>query len=681
MKKQILSISLAAALAVSCTGIAMAEDKTPTVFVNQGQIFFDDQAPVILGEGTTLVPARGVFEAMGASVDWNEESGDIIVSGEDITITMSMGSSIMKAGENTIELDTPPELMSDRAMLPVRAICEVLGAVVEWDSENTTVNINTSIASLLPSEIDNTKWSYNAEDDVYWQVGISYCSDPADEKYETLGIFVPGAYMSGQDNGDGTYTCEINTAGTVGGYTAETAPMVMPINTPGYSAMNAPTDYVSGVSPYTDAGFIYVNAGCRGRDAGAPAGVTDLKAAVRYIRYISESIPGNTDSFFTFGMSGGGAQSALMGATGNSELYTPYLEAIGAVEGESDAVTGSMCWCPITSLDYANEAYEWNLGLSRTDLDEETQALSDGMSKAFVEYLNALGLKDENGNVLSLEQSENGLYMAGSYYDYLKDVIETSLNNFLNDTEFPYTPASQRGGMMGGGMHGGMMGDNAQRIEDIDGIARNETDSEPEEDVTYATVQEYIDSLNNDTEWVIYDSATNTAEITSVEDFVKACKNASKSVGAFDDLNCAQGENMLFGYGDGAGAHFDSVMAELLQGTEYGESYAEDMGKTDFLGNSVQYRVNMYNPMYYLEDYYDGYKTSDVAKYWRIRTGINQGDTALTTEVNLALALENYGIEDVDFETVWGQAHVEAERTGSSTENFISWVNECLSAE
>ena len=44
MKKQILSISLAAALAVSCTGIAMAEDKTPTVFVNQGQIFFDDQA-------------------------------------------------------------------------------------------------------------------------------------------------------------------------------------------------------------------------------------------------------------------------------------------------------------------------------------------------------------------------------------------------------------------------------------------------------------------------------------------------------------------------------------------------------------------------------------------------------------------------------------------------------------
>ena len=52
----------------------------------------------------------------------------------------------------------------------------------------------------------------------------------------------------------------------------------------------------------------------------------------------------------------------------------------------------------------------------------------------------------------------------------------------------------------------------------------------------------------------------------------------------------------------------------------------------------------------------------------RLRSFINQSDTALSTEVNLTLALENYGVS-VDFETVWGQGHVEAKRTGSSTEN------------
>jgi hypothetical protein len=45
--------------------------------------------------------------------------------------------------------------------------------------------------------------------------------------------------------------------------------------------------------------------------------------------------------------------------------------------------------------------------------------------------------------------------------------------------------------------------------------------------------------------------------------------------------------------------------------------------------------------------------------------------------MNLALALENYdGVEDVEFTTVWGQAHVKAERTGDSDTNFIAWVTE-----
>ncbi len=109
------------------------------------------------------------------------------------------------------------------------------------------------------AKIDNTAWLYNADDDVYYQIGISYCENPADEKYETLAIFVPGAYMNATDNGDGTYTCEINPDGKVGSYTAETAPIVMPINTPGYSAMAALTSY-SSFTEYTGEGFVYVHA-------------------------------------------------------------------------------------------------------------------------------------------------------------------------------------------------------------------------------------------------------------------------------------------------------------------------------------------------------------------------------------------------------------------------------------
>ena len=113
--------------------------------------------------------------------------------------------------------------------------------------------------------------------------------------------------------------------------------------------------------------------------------------------------------------------------------------------------------------------------------------------------------------------------------------------------------------------------------------------------------------------------------------------------------------------------------------TSYAASeYTSDFAKTDAVGKDVTYRGNMYNPMYYLSGYYDGYKKSTVAPHWRIRTGIMQGDTANTVEINLALALADLGIGDVDFATVWGQGHTMAERTGDGTTNFIAWVKDAV---
>ena len=195
---------------------------------------------------------------------------------------------------------------------------------------------------------------------------------------------------------------------------------------------------------------------------------------------------------------------------------------------------------------------------------------------------------------------------------------------------------------------------------------------------TYDSKEDYIAALNASFEWISYNAANGKVKIASLADFSKAMKSASKSLGAFDQLDAGQGENTLFGYGDGEGAHFDPVLAELVKGTEYEEAFAEDLQKKDALGMPVSTRVDMYNPMYYLCDYYGGAGSSTPAKYWRIRTGICQGDTALCTETDLALALMSLGSDHaVDFETVWGQGHTMAERTGGSTENFIAWVHAC----
>lgn len=592
--------------------------------------------------------------------------------------------------------------------------------------EQTSTSFVTEEAIVVSTKDDayaealtfnNSVWNYDAENDVYWQIGVQYGATPETADYETLGIYVPGTYMTATANGDGTYSATINGEGTINGFTAKTAPMVFPVNTPGYSAQQAPTTYsYDEVSSYLQAGFIYIYAGMRGRDngydtsgnliysGGAPWGVTDMKAAVRYVRYNKDVLPGNTDNLFVFGMSGGGAQSAVIGASGDSELYFPYLESIGAAmydaNGQyiSDAVNGVMAWCPITNLDYADEAYEWNMGqFVSTDTRAATtwtSALSKDLATAYAEYINELGIKDENGNVLVLETSADGIYTSGSYYEYVKSTVEESLNNFLADTTFPYIETvGGFGGFPGGTPSGDMPAGGPPAGETPGaGVPTGNANSSESTSTTYQTVQDYIDSLNSDTEWVTYDAATNTAKITSLAGFVNSQKNPSKSVAAFDDLNRNQAENNVFGNDESDSLHFDAVLAGLLAANQaeyaqysdwdasYVDAYAADLQAVDKLGNNIQSRMNMYNPMYYVLDYYDGYQTSKVAEHWRINTGIEQGDTATTIEMNLALALENYdGVEDVEFTTVWNQGHTMAERTGDSTTNFINWVVEVAS--
>ena len=536
-------------------------------------------------------------------------------------------------------------------------------------------NINFSLEKLESTlDFDKTNWSFDSTNGVYYQIGVVYCLNTTNTDYQSFGIYVPKEYLTCTQSGE-KYSCEINSSGKKESFTASTAPIVMPVNTPGYSAMKAPTTYeYNTVSEFIKKGIIYLYAGCRGRyetsttfTSGAPWAVVDLKTAIRYVRYNKKLIPGDKDKIYTFGMSGGGAQSCLMGVTGNSELFTKYLEANGAAMKDSegkdikDNIKGSQCWCPITNLDTADEAYEWNMGQyystgTRAD-GTFTKLLSDDLAAEYVKYVNAIKLKDPKGNELTLTETNKG-----SYYDFLKSVIEESLNNFFKDTTFPYTPDTRPGPFP--------------------------PDTESELSVTYNNISEYIAAKNNGTEWLLYDEATKKASITSVGDFVKNCKNARKNVGAFDDLNWGQVENQVFGTSpDEKVKHFDQILYNLLntnkakyEGKEgwkdtYPEEYLNDFGDVDSIGNNVTTRLNMYNPMYYLIDYYGGNGTSDVADYFRINTGIAQSDTGNVVEMNLYLALLNYG-KNVEFTTVWEKEHVEAERTGTSTANFISWVTE-----
>ena len=69
--------------------------------------------------------------------------------------------------------------------------------------------------------------------------------------------------------------------------------------------------------------------------------------------------------------------------------------------------------------------------------------------------------------------------------------------------------------------------------------------------------------------------------------------------------------------------------------SQYVTDFESDLAKTDSLGKTIAERQDLYNPMFYLTSAYSGYQTSKPAPHWRIRSGLSQGDTALTVETNV----------------------------------------------
>lgn len=92
-------------------------------------------------EGSTYVPLRAVSEALGAIVEWKFETQDVIISKNNIEITVRVGSSDVRVNEKEYKLPGDVFIRRDRTYIPVRFIAEKLGGEVCWDGKWKKVQI------------------------------------------------------------------------------------------------------------------------------------------------------------------------------------------------------------------------------------------------------------------------------------------------------------------------------------------------------------------------------------------------------------------------------------------------------------------------------------------------------------------------------------------------------------
>lgn len=155
MNKKIVSLMMALVTAAGISGSVFAKDEVhPKVIVNDRLIAFEDQEPVISENNDTLIPVRGVLEAMGAQVTWNGEERSVMVKAkdnivrlllklDDPTMTKYTLTSVTTVDSEELTLSTAPMLMNERTMIPLRVISENLGATVDWSDKDKLITIQT----------------------------------------------------------------------------------------------------------------------------------------------------------------------------------------------------------------------------------------------------------------------------------------------------------------------------------------------------------------------------------------------------------------------------------------------------------------------------------------------------------------------------------------------------------
>jgi Copper amine oxidase N-terminal domain/Bacterial Ig domain len=109
------------------------------MFVNTYQIKISE--PALIVDGRLYIPFRSLGEAFGADVLWNGATKTATYVIGDYSYDMTLNSLIAKINGREITMGNKPLIIRDRLMIPVRAVSEVLGAGVSYDSETRTATI------------------------------------------------------------------------------------------------------------------------------------------------------------------------------------------------------------------------------------------------------------------------------------------------------------------------------------------------------------------------------------------------------------------------------------------------------------------------------------------------------------------------------------------------------------
>ena len=161
MKKLISATLFALLIVISSAICAFAANNEIDVYLEEysgidGQRINFDTPPQSINN-RTMVPIRAIFEAMGATVVWDDVNQTAISTKKNTVVKMKLNSTTEYINGSPVEMDVTPVMINGRILAPARYVAEAFGYNVKWDEMTDSVLISKNSNYDISKVVDGTR--------------------------------------------------------------------------------------------------------------------------------------------------------------------------------------------------------------------------------------------------------------------------------------------------------------------------------------------------------------------------------------------------------------------------------------------------------------------------------------------------------------------------------------------
>lgn len=131
--------------------VAQAAEKSIAIYLDDKELIFTSKP--IQTEGTTLVPIRNLFEALGARVSFNSKTQTVKATKREVTVQLILGQTVAFRNGEPIQLTAKPRTVAGVTYVPLRFISQSFGCTIKTKGNQIYIY---SPLPIVPPAVEET---------------------------------------------------------------------------------------------------------------------------------------------------------------------------------------------------------------------------------------------------------------------------------------------------------------------------------------------------------------------------------------------------------------------------------------------------------------------------------------------------------------------------------------------